>query len=104
MESKAITRLCKHCNNPVDCSSERGQRKLYCSRLCRIRAEHKRQVDKAKYMPCNECGAEFKALQKTSKFCCRSCAIRFNNKLRSVKVNNDCDINKMIFSFGVNSK
>lgn len=99
MKEKETNRKCEFCMRPLLYEFDRGEKKRYCNSECRRRAEHSRKVERAKTKQCDECGVDFKALYKTSRFCSRQCSTIWFNKNRKKKADNT-DINKMIFMFG----
>lgn len=70
----ARTSACQQCHKVFKRQSKMGPTALYCSKLCRHRAnfDSRPKFDKT----CIRCGANFKSAQPKAQYCSHTCAVR----------------------------
>ena len=79
--------ICSNCGNVIQVTSVRAAsaksrgNNIFCSKECRLAGTNAYRHILRK---CKECGKDFYPHDRTSKFCSRSCAAKFNNKNRVV--------------------
>ena len=71
-----IKKICQCCDKPFEVTS-----KSKSQSFCNIACYRQNQLDKKPKWRCNNCGIEF-SHRDTRKFCCKSCAAKFNNMHR----------------------